>query len=276
MSEHEIVDATDYPATVASLVRDLRALGVEEGMTLFVHSSLSSLGWVAGGAQAVVLALEEAVGETGTLAMPAHSTALSEPAQWRNPPVPESWWKTIRDETPAFDRDLTPTRGMGRIPELFRTCPGVVRSDHPQASVAARGPNAELLTDGHALDSGVGEGSPMARLYDVDGWVLLLGVTHARNTSLHLCEYRATFPGRKTERQGAPVLVDGRRRWVEFEDLAWDEDDFPELGAAFEQATAVVRVGNVAQAESRLMRQRPLVDFGVGWMEQNRRETPSS
>lgn len=270
MSEHEVVAATDHPATVSSLVRDLRALGVEAGITLFVHSSLSSLGWVAGGAQAVVLALLEAVGEAGTLVMPAHSTSLSEPSQWRNPPVPESWWETIRNETPAFDARLTPTRGMGRIPELFRTAPGVLRSDHPQASVAARGPNAKLVTDAHALDSGLGEASPMARLYDVDAWVLLLGAAHARNTSLHLSEYRATFPGKKTVRQGAPVLVEAQRRWVEFEDLDWDEDDFPQLGAAFESSTAEVRVGNVAQAESRLMRQRPLVDFAVEWMERHR------
>lgn len=270
MSEHEVVAATAHPAIVSSLVRDLRRLGVEEGTTLFVHSSLSSLGWVAGGAQAVVLALREAVGATGTLAMPAHSTSLSEPSQWRHPPVPESWWETIRNETPAFDPRLTPTRNMGRIPEVFRSAPGVLRSDHPQASVLAWGPNARFLTEGHQLESGVGEGSPMARLYDLDGWVLLLGVTHARNTSLHLCEYRASFPGRKSVHQGAPVTVDGERRWVEFEDLDWDEDDFPEIGAAFEAATDEVRVGKVALAESRLMRQRPLVDFGVRWMEENR------
>ncbi|MDQ4124626.1 MAG: AAC(3) family N-acetyltransferase [Actinomycetota bacterium] len=270
MSEHEVVAATARPATVSSLVRDLHALGVAEGMTLFVHSSLSSLGWVAGGPQAVVIALQQAVGDAGTLAMPAHSTSLSEPSQWQHPPVPESWWETIRNETPAFDPRLTPTRGMGRIPETFRSAPGVLRSDHPQASVVARGPSAPFLTEGHELDSGVGEGSPMARLYDLDGWVLLLGVTHGRNTSLHLSEYRATFPGKKNERQGAPVMVDGERRWVEFEDLDWDEDDFPEIGAAFEAATDEVTVGKVAQAESRLMRQRPLVDFGVQWMERNR------
>lgn len=270
MSELEIVAATSQPATVSSLVRDLHALGVEEGATVFVHSSLSSLGWVAGAAQAVVIALQEAVGEAGTLAMPAHSTSLSEPSQWQHPPVPESWWDTIRAETPAFDPRLTPTRGMGRIPETFRSAPGTLRSDHPQASVVARGPNARFLTEDHQLDSGVGEGSPMARLYDLDGWVLLLGVTHARNTSLHLAEYRATFPGKKTDRQGAPVMVDGERRWVEFEDLDWDEDDFPEIGAAFEAATDEVRVGKIAQAESRLMRQRPLVDFGVQWMEEHR------
>lgn len=271
MSEEEVVARTEAPATVSSLVRDLRALGIAEGMTVFVHSSLGSLGWVAGAAQAVVLALQEAVGESGTLAMPAHSTSLSEPSHWEHPPVPESWWQTIRDETPPFDRALTPTRGMGRIPELFRACPGVLRSNHPQASVIARGPKAAFLTEGHALDSGVGEGSPMARLYDADAWVLLLGVGHARNTSLHLSEYRADFPSKKLARQGAPVMVDGVRRWVEYEDLDWDDEDFPQIGEAFEAAATEVRAGPVAQAESRLMRQRPLVDFGVAWMEQNRK-----
>lgn len=202
--------------------------------------------------------------------MPAHSTSLSEPSQWQHPPVPESWWETIRNETPAFDPRLTPTRAMGRVAEVFRAAPGVLRSDHPQASVAARGPNAAVLTSGHALDSGVGEGSPMARLYDVDGSILLLGVGHGRNTSLHLSEYRAEFPSKKLVQQGAPVLVDGVRRWVEFEDLDWDEDDFPQIGAAFEAATTEVRIGKVANAESRLMRQRPLVDFGVAWMTEHR------
>lgn len=270
MPEDEVVSASERPATVASLVAGLRALGVEPGMTLFVHSSLSRLGWVAGAAQAVVLALQEAVGETGTLALPAHSTSLSEPSQWQHPPVPESWWQTIRDETPAFDPALTPTRGMGRIAELFRTAPGVVRSYHPQTSVAAWGRNARFLTDGHALDSAVGEGSPMARLYDLDGWVLLLGAGHGSNTSLHLSEYRARWPSKKNAPQGAPILVDGERRWVEYEDLEWDDEDFPAIGAAFEAETGEVRIGKVARAESRLMRQRPLVDFGVRWMEQHR------
>src|SRR3712207_2373189 len=110
----------------------------------------------------------------------------------------------------------------------------------------------------------------MARLYDVDGWVLLLGVGHERNTSLHLSEYRAEWPSKKYAPQGAPVMVDGERRWVEFEDLDWDDEDFPEIGAAFEAATTEVRIGKVANAECRLMRQRPLVDFGVVWMKKHR------
>ena len=95
-------------------MRDLRAIGVRSGMTLLVHASLSSLGWVCGGAVAVIQAIE-AVLESGTLIVPTHSGDLSPPERWTNPPVPESWWQTIRDTMPAFDCDLTPTRMMGTI-----------------------------------------------------------------------------------------------------------------------------------------------------------------
>jgi aminoglycoside 3-N-acetyltransferase len=87
--EHEVIARTTRPATVHSLVGELRRLGVEPGMVLLVHSSLSHLGWAAGGAQAVVLALLEAVGRDGTLVMPTHSY-LTDTANWHDPPVPEA------------------------------------------------------------------------------------------------------------------------------------------------------------------------------------------
>ncbi|MEN6476456.1 MAG: AAC(3) family N-acetyltransferase, partial [Rectinema sp.] len=114
MPEADTIDfSKTRPNTVKSLASDLAALGVERGSTLLVHSSLRSLGWTAGGAHAVILALENAIGSEGTLVMPTHSGDLSDPADWQHPPVPESWWSVIREEMPAYDRALSTTRGMG-------------------------------------------------------------------------------------------------------------------------------------------------------------------
>jgi aminoglycoside 3-N-acetyltransferase len=232
------------------------------------------LGYVISGAQSVILALEQVLGPHGTLVMPSHSAELSEPSYWQHPPVPAEWWPILREHMPPFLPDLTPTREMGVIAETFRKQDGTRRSQHPQDSFTARGPHAERITAEHTLAFGLGEQSPLARLYDLDGWILLLGVGHGNNTSLHLAEVRANFPGKKAERQGAPVLVDGIRQWVQFDSLAWEDADFPQIGADFARDTGLERVGRVALAEARLLPQRALVDYAVKWMEQNRQALP--
>ena len=259
------------PPTVSSLLTDLRALGVEAGMTLLVHSSLSAVAdWVVGGASAVILALEAAIGPEGTLVMPTQSGELSDPANWQHPPVPPHWWELIRQEMPPFRPDLTETRSMGRIPETFRKQDGVLRSNHPQTSFAAWGKAAHVVTADHALDNELGESSPLAWIYDVGGHVLLLGVGHDRNTSLHLAEYRAAYPGKRVITSSAPILVNGARQWVTFQGIDLDEADFPQIGAAFAETTGLVRQGKVGQATALLMPQRPLVDFAVQWMAAHR------
>ena len=81
-------------------------------------------------------------------------------------------------------------------------------------------------TRDHRPGCGFGEESRLGRLYCADGNVLLLGAGHANNTSLHLAEYRASFPGKRTHTEGAPVSVEGERRWMQFDELVWKDDDF--------------------------------------------------
>ena len=259
----------DGPVTVASLTADLGELGVPSGGTVIVHSSLSALGWVAGGAQSVVEALIDVVGSDGTIVMPTQSGHLSDPADWSQPPVPKHWVQAVRDSLPAYDPYRTPVRGMGAIVESFLLDRAVVRSDHPTLSFAARGPMAESVVDGHQLADGFGETSPLGALYELDATVVMLGVGYSNCTSLHLAEHRASWPSKRRIPQGAPVLVDGERRWVAYEDLEPDDDDFAMLGEAFE-ATDLHHEAPVGAGVGKRCGVRDVVDFAVEWMEAKR------
>lgn len=256
--------------TVATLEGDLRRCGWQEDMHIIVHTRFRAIGgYVCGGAEAMIIAMLNVLGEGGTLIMPTHTTDNSDPYQWQNPPVPEAWWQTIRETMPAFDSQTTPTRKMGILADTLRRWHGMRRSNHPQVSFTAVGKHADFITAEHPLDDGFGDGSPLARLYDVGGHVFLLGVGHANNTALHLAEYRADFPDKQRILQGSAVRVDGERQWLAFYDFDYDADDFEQLGADFE-AEHPPTLGRIGEADVRLMPMRPLVDFGVRWLETNR------
>ncbi|MCZ6711113.1 MAG: AAC(3) family N-acetyltransferase, partial [Gammaproteobacteria bacterium] len=220
------------PVGRSRLVAELSALGLEPAMTVIVHCALSKIGWVPGGAQGVIAALFDVLGDSGTLVMPAHSGNLSDPANWRAPSVPRDWWDQIRAEMPAYDLAVTPTRNMGAVAEAFRNYPQVLRSGHPHVSFTAHGPNAQHIVEEHPLGCMFGEQSPLARLYELDAQVLLMGVDHANNTAIHLGEDRAEFAHKCYQTEGAPMMVDGERRWVRFEHLQLFDDDFAKLGQA--------------------------------------------
>jgi aminoglycoside 3-N-acetyltransferase len=271
MSEKEVIGKSKKPQTIETLKADLEKIGVKKGMILLVHSSLSSMGWISGGAVTFILTLEEVLGKQGTLVMPAHSGDLSDPAKWENPPVPKDWWNTIRETMPAFDPDLTPTRGVGKVAEVFRKQKGVLRSFHPQVSFSAWGKHAGYITSEHSLEFAFGEKSPLSKIYELDGYVLLVGAEHENNTSLHLAEIRADYKGKESETYGLPYTVGGKRIWKQVEDIKSITDDFNDLGKAFlSEKKDVISVSSIGQTKSQLFPQRELVDFAVKWMEKNR------
>lgn len=265
MTEADTIAAVAQPATEESLLCDLRALGVASGDTLIVHTAMSRIGWVCGREVAVTRALLRAVGRQGLLVMPAHSSDNSEPADWSNPPVPEAWQPVIRGAMPPYDRRVTPSRCMGRVAECFRTWPGTRRSAHPQLSWCARGLGAAWLLRGHGINKpGFGPRSPLGRLYRRNAKILLLGVGYGNCTALHLAE--TLCPATRRLSAGAAVRVRGRRLWRRWEELEFDSDRFPALGEAYEAAGGEVVRGRMGAAECKVLRIRPLVDFGVQWL----------
>lgn len=262
MREQEIIAHTPFPRTRDSLAKDLHQLGLKKGSIVLVHSSLSSLGWVCGGAVTVIKALMDVITPTGTLVMPAQSS-YSDPAEWENPPVPQQWWQTIRETMPAFDPNITPTRNMGQIVEVFRTMPEVRRSHHPAVSFAAWGKDREYLMKEHSLEYSLGENSPLGKLYELDGFVVLLGVGFNRCTCFHLAEYRSGTG--KPVVHGAPILEAGKRVWKTYNDIEFESDCFIEIGKTFEKQNKVTKA-KVGSAVARLFSVRDAVDFALNWL----------
>lgn len=268
MSESNVIHNTALPLTTASIVNDLQVLGIQHGDILLVHSSLSSLGWVCGSAVAVIDALLASVGSEGTLCMPAHSGENSEPSKWENPPVPPEWCETIRKNMPAYRAEVSPTRGMGKIAELFRSYPGTVRSDHPQVSFTANGKQSAEITKNHPLTPQFGMDSPLGAMYRLNAKILLLGVSYGNCTSFHLAE--TMWKAMPKMQSGACILQNGTPQWVPFEDCDYDSDDFEQIGAALESETNIARIGKVGNAVCHLLHVKEGVDFALNWIKNNR------
>ncbi|CAG8940206.1 unnamed protein product [Penicillium salamii] len=247
--------------TRSSLTNDLRKLGLNSGDTVLLHSSLSRVGWISGGAETLVHSLLDVLTPQGTLAVPTHTGGNTDPAGWANPPVPEERWQTIRDTMPAFDRRISRSERMGVIPEVVRNWPGAVRSTHPQTSFSAVGANAHFVTEGHALDCLFGEQSPLARLEKINAKVLLLGVDFDVCTCFHLAEYRVD--SRKADNSFS-AFQDGSRTWVTVSDVAVSDEDFLELGKDLVAETDVTK-GEVGGAQCCLLSLPQAVKFAEKW-----------
>jgi aminoglycoside 3-N-acetyltransferase len=221
------------PFTVEQLAGELRALGVRPGGVLLVHTSFRAVRPVEGGPLGLVEALRAVVGPAGTLVMP-----------------------TMTDGETRFDPRSTPTYAMGITAELFWRRPGVVRSTHPGASFAAEGPRAEEICRPQPLSPPHGPDSPVGRVHDLDGQVLLLGVGHSESTTLHLAEALAGVPYSVSH----PCVVEegGAARSVMIAETDHCCAGFARADAWL-RARGAQREGKVGNAAARLCRSRDLV-----------------
>lgn len=212
----------------AALAADLGRLGVERGSVLVVHSSFKALGPVEGGPAAVIDARHDALGPDGTLVMPAMSD----------------------DDEQPFDRMATPCRSMGIIADTFWRRPAVARSDNP-SSFAAAGLLAAAITAAHPIAPPHGIDSPVGRAAALGGSVLLLGVDHSANTTVHLAESLAAVPYRA--RKHCMVWRDGAVVRVEYDETDHCCQRFAQLDGWLRERD-LQRDGCVGKAPARLMR----------------------
>lgn len=286
MMPEEAVFRSGVPAVTRSeMVGDLRALGVRPGGVLMVHARVSALGWVVGGTGTVVLALLDALGPDGTLI--AYAGWEDDPygmASW-----PAHWRAAYEADLPAFDpATAEAVHANGRLPERIRTWPGAVRSRQPEAGIVAVGAEAGWITADHPFDDPYGRGSPLAKLVEADGQVLMLGAPLDTLTLLHHAEATARVADKRRVVYRMPLLEEGRRVWREFRDIDTSTGAFPyervaaeivatpgvasaeeAFGAIAWQALAagIGRGGPVGASESVLFPAPALHRFAEGWME---------
>ena len=227
--------------TVAEITRCLQELGIESGDVVLFHSALSSLGYLPGGQDALIDAVLGAVGSAGTAMVPCF------------PPFGK-----------PFDPQCSPSM-VGSVTEAFRLRDGAVRSLHPTHSVAAIGPQARDLTEGHEKCRPCGPGSPYDKLRDLDGWILLIGVDQDRNTSLHVVEDFVDAPYLHSF-DAILVREDGTHEVVPVERCAGGHREFIGVDKRLREA-GIVRAGRVGSATIRLMPAHGLSDYCVNLME---------
>src|SRR5688572_29561081 len=220
----------DYVITKTQLTQQLLDLGVQPGGVLLVHTAFSKVKPVEEGPSGLIAALRT----EGTLVMPSMTS----------------------DDDQPFDRKATPCLWLGIVAETFWRMPGVLRSDSPHA-FAAIGPQAARITTPHPVDLPHGLDSPVGRVYELNGQVLLLGVGHGDNTTVHLAEY---LGGARYRRQKySTILEAGQPVRVEYGEIDHCCQNF-NLVEGWLEARGLQRRGQVGYTEARLIRSRDIVE----------------
>ena len=220
------------------LIAELRALGVRPGGILLVHTALSRVGC---GPGELIEALLAVLGDAGTLVMPSMAD----------------------DDDVPFDRTRMPCRAVGLVADTFWRTPGVLRSDNPHA-FAALGPQAAYITQPHPIDIPHGVDSPPGRVYHLDGSVLLLGVGHDCNTTLHVAEAIAGVRYRQPKH--ATVMENGKPRRYEYGETDHCCENFALLDDWLGRKQTV---GTVGKAQARLAHSRDIVAAAMAHLREN-------
>ena len=226
-----------------TLTQNFLELGVKPGGVLLVHTSFSKIKPIEGGPLGLISALRSALGSDGTLVMPSMSY----------------------DDDHPFDKAKSPCPEMGIVADTFWRLPGVLRSDNNHA-FAAVGRLAEKIVAPHPMDVPHGLASPVGRVYEMDGQVLLLGVDHGSNTTIHLCENLAEVRYRRAKY--ITVLKDGQPTRFDYREIDHCCQNFVLVDNWLDEKQNQ-RHGRIGNGETRLMRSRDIVNVVTSHLKQD-------
>ncbi|MCP3923256.1 MAG: aminoglycoside 3-N-acetyltransferase [Desulfobacterales bacterium] len=266
--------------TKNQLVNELIELGLSEGQTVMLHASVKRIGNIEGGPQTIIEALLEVLTSSGTLMMlvgwednPYNISGASFQDNIDN--LPEKKRRAFYNST-SFDPEYSRSdrKVMGILPEYLRTYPGSIRSRHP-LGYAAVGKMAQSVLNDQQWQYREGSGSPLEKLCEVGGKVLLLGSPTGNVTLLHFAENLADIPNKKIVHYKMPIIQNGNRVWKDFEEydfingiVPWSEDYFKNIVDEYIEKGNGVQ-GKVGMAECHLFNAKNLNKFGINWMERN-------
>jgi len=261
-------------STRKSLVQDLRRLGLETGQIVMLHASVRAVGPVIGGPDEIHLAVEEAIGPEGTAMMYVGcQEGFDDVGRGNLAPHLEA---AILAHQPPFDfQNARAARAFGALAEFFRSSPGTVCSRSVCGRIAARGHCAEWLVANPPWNYGFGRGSPMDKLCQSGGNILLLGSDHDDVTVLHYAEHIAPFEGKRIAQYKVPISRYGARVWVDCEEFDTSgmgvHPNWPQAGFALivddfiskSVGTSVCKKGFVGSAETVLLDAQALVSHAL-------------
>ncbi|HEX6545486.1 MAG TPA: aminoglycoside 3-N-acetyltransferase [Bryobacteraceae bacterium] len=249
----------------------VEAIGIEAGDQIMAHAALRKVGPMLNGPDALIGAILDVAGPTGTLLCYVNWDEQYSHAVDNQGCVPDA----LKPEIPPFDMQTSrASRHHGAFAEFVRTTPGALRSRNPGASFAAIGHRAGWFVADHPLNYGYGGGSPFAKLVEARGKVLMIGAPHDSMSILHHAEHLAQIPGKHVVRMETPFRVGDGVEWRTIEEFDTSEpvvDGLPPdyFGMIMDQFLATGRGTQavIGSAPSTLVPAADIVDFAVRWLE---------
>jgi len=252
------------------LIEQLKILGVKTADLIMLHASMRAVGQILGGPDQVHLAIMELLDHKGALMM--YLGCEDERIYYA---IGRGDFSAIQQEEilancPIFDPTIARTRrNHGILAEFFRSWPGVICSENPGARMAALGTKADWLVANHSLNYGYGPGSPLAKLYENDGRILLLGSDLDQVTILHYAEHIAPIQNKRIVHFKAPLNKDGHRMWHDLEEFdtsigirQWPDRFFASILEQYLEKNNI-KPKKIGNADSYLIGAKSLVDFAV-------------